>query len=185
MAVTARSGSVIGNKQRSLRDQFWPNQSGLLWHRIANKGFTTIPKTMPLVLRIMDELSKGRPISSTYMTLWCSTWDNSFVTLNKHREMATAAGFTGQRGERTWADRMKLLQQLRFIDIKPGASGPMAFALIYNPHFVIRWHWSRRTPGLIEASYNSLVEWANEIGANDMTAEVLPKEFGPEPAAAE
>ena len=47
--------------------------------RKAHKGFTTIPKTMPLILRIMDEMTKGAPVSSTYMTLWCSTWDNGFV----------------------------------------------------------------------------------------------------------
>jgi hypothetical protein len=125
---------------------------------------------MPLIQRIMDEMSNRYPLSSTYLTLWCSTWDNSFVTLSKSRQMAFAAGFGGQRAVQTWGDRMKRLQDLHFIDIKPGDLGPMTFAIIWNPHMVIK------TPGLTEASYNALVAWALDIGAKDMT-DALPPEI--------
>ena len=167
--ATIREAGAIAKKQLAIRDLHWPTAASLLWHRTANKGFATIPKTLPLILKIMDEMTKGAPVSSTYLTLWCCTWDNSFVVLNKHGEMANAAGFGGQRGEHTWAARMKKLAELHFIDIKPGKSGPMSNAIIWNPHMVIRWHHDNKTPGLTEASYNSLVEWALEIGAKDMT----------------
>ena len=166
---TVREVKAIAKKQLAIRNLHWPDGDKYLWDRKSNNGFTTIPKTMPLILKIMDEMTKGAPVSSTYMTLWCCTWDNSFVVLNKHRDMANAAGFGGQRGEHTWATRMKKLQELRFIDIKPGKSGPMSNAIIWNPHLVLRWHHEQKTPGLIEASYNSLVEWALDIGAKDMT----------------
>ncbi len=167
--ATARELSAIAKKQLALRDQLWPAFSELLWHRSAHKGYTTIPKTMPLILKIMDEMTKGTPVSSTYLTLWCSTWDNSFVSLSKPAEMAYAAGFGGQRGVHTWTTRMKLLQKLRFVDIKPGKAGPMSHAIILNPHLIIRWHHEHKTPGLSEASYTSLVEWAMDVGAKDMT----------------
>jgi hypothetical protein len=64
---------------------------------------------------------------------------------------------------------MKKLQELRFIDIKPGKSGPMSNAIIWNPHLVLQYHHACKTPGLMEASYNALIEWALEIGAKDMT----------------
>jgi hypothetical protein len=167
--TTIREAGAIAKKQLALRDLHWPNVEGRLWNRKANKGFATIPKTMPLILKILDEMTKGAPVSSTFLTLWCCTWDNSFVVLNKHGDMANASGFGGQRGEYTWSTRMLKLQELGFIDIKPGKSGPMSNAIIYNPHFVIRWHRIQKTPGLTEASYNSLVEWAFDIGARDMT----------------
>src|SRR5947207_988385 len=95
--------AALANKQLSLREQLWPSASEYLWDRNARTeagykhvGYTTIPKTMPLILKIMDEMSKNYPLSATYLTLWCSTWDNSFVTLSKPREMAHAAGFGGQ-----------------------------------------------------------------------------------------
>ncbi|MEA3040143.1 MAG: hypothetical protein QOE79_2656 [Sphingomonadales bacterium] len=63
---------------------------------------------------------------------------------------------------------MKKLRELEFIDIKPGKSGPMSNAIIWNPHYILRWHHHIKTPGLTEASYNSLIETALDIGAQEM-----------------
>lgn len=63
---------------------------------------------------------------------------------------------------------MQLLQKLNFINIKPGKSGPISHVIIWNPHRVIRWHHKNKTPGLVEANFNALLERALEIGANDM-----------------
>ena len=63
---------------------------------------------------------------------------------------------------------MKKLQELCFIDVKPGKSGPFGNAIIWNPHLVIRWHKAQGTPGLTSASFNALLEQALEIGAQDM-----------------
>ena len=82
--TTIREASAITKKQLALRELHWPGKEDMLWHRLANKGFATIPKTMPMILKIMDDMTKGAPVSSTYLTLWCHTWDNSFVVLNKH-----------------------------------------------------------------------------------------------------
>ena len=166
--TTKRAGSAIRLKNMALRDHLWPGNAIWLWDRNAHKGFTTIPKTMPLILKIMDEMTKGAPVSSTYLALWCSTWDNSFVTLSKPGDLAVASGFGGQRGEHTWLGRVKKLQELGFITVKAGKSGPMSHALIFNPHWVIRYHHDRKTPGLMEASYTALLELALEVGANDM-----------------
>jgi hypothetical protein len=172
--ATAREASAIVKKQLGLRDLHWPGMEAWLWNRKAQKGFATIPKTMPLILKIMDEITKGAPVSSTYLTLWCHTWDNSFVVLNKHGDMANASGFGGQRGEHTWATRMKKLQQLEFIDIKAGKSGPMGNAIIWNPHYIIRYLHHIKTPGMTEASFNALMETALDIGATDMTTAWSP-----------
>lgn len=166
--TSVREAGAIAKKQLAIRELHWPGAEPHLWHRKANKGFTTIPKTMPLILKAMDEITKGAPVSSTYLALWCCQWDNSFVVLNKPGDMANAAGFGGQRGEHTWATRMRKLQELSFIDIKAGKSGPMSNAIIWNPHLAIRYLHDQKTPGLTEATYNSLVEWALDVGAMDM-----------------
>ena len=81
--------------------------------------------------------------------------------------MAHAAGFSGQRAEYTWAARMKILQGLRFIEIKPGKSGPISHAII----LITRRHHEEKTPGLTEASYNMLIDRALEVGAKDMVGD--------------
>ena len=178
--ATAREASAITKKQLAMRELHWPGAEPNLWQRRVNKGFTTIPKTMPMILKIMDEMTKGAPVSTTYLTLWCNTWDNSFAVLSKPGDMANASGFGGQRGEHTWATRMRKLQELHFIDIKGGKSGPMSNAIIWNPHYVLRWHHEQKTPGLTQASYEALIEWALDIGAKDMT-DPLP-DLAPAPA---
>lgn len=174
--ITTRETNAIAQKQLDQRNALWPGIEPYLWNRKANKGFATIPKTMPLILKIMDEMSNGKPVSSTYLGLWCATWDNSFVNISKANEMAHATGFTGQRAEYTWGARMKILKDLFFIDIKPGKSGPISHVIIFNPHKVIQHHRQKKTPGLVEASYNMLIDRALDIGAKDML------EGDPEPA---
>lgn len=171
--TSAKAKHTIAARYLQLRDQLWPGAEPSLWDRHAHKGFATIPKTMPLILGIIDEMTKNNPASRTYLALWCATWDNSYVTLSKARDLAYASGFGSQRAEYTWGTRMKLLQQLHFIDIKPGKSGPMGHAIIWNPHMVIRWHHENKTKsGMQEGSFTALVEWALEMGAKDMTATI-------------
>ena len=177
----AKDGNTIAKKQLLQREQLWPGAEPWLWHRKANKGFATIPKTMPLLLQIMDDLSNGKPLSTTYLGLWCDTWDNSMVNVSKHQEMAHAAGFSGQRAVYTWSGRMQLLKSLNFIDIKPGRSGAISHVLIWNPHRIIRKHHDQKTPGLLEANYNALVERALDIGANDMFDQVMVAPAPPPP----
>ncbi len=64
---------------------------------------------------------------------------------------------------------MKKLKELGFIDIKAGKSGLLSYALIYNPHHVLRQHYEAKTPGLIEASFTAL----GVTGANDMLSTCL------------
>lgn len=181
--VSVREGGAIAKKQLALRDHLWPGMAPYLWDRKAHKGFATIPKTMPLIMRIMDEMTKGAPVSSTYMTLWCSTWDNGFVQTIRPGEMAFASGFGGQRGEHTWAARVKKLEELSFISLKAGKSGPMTHALIFNPHIILRHHYEAKTPGLMEASFNALVALALEVGAMDLFPTPAPTAPPPPPAA--
>lgn len=169
-------GKAIAKKQLEQRDAMWPGAAPRLWDRNAHKGFATIPKTMPLILQIMDEMSKGKPVSSTYLGLWCATWDNSFVNISKPDEMAHGAGFGGQRAQYTWVTRVNILHDLKFIDIQPGKSGAISHILIWNPHIVIREHHKAKTQGLMEASFNMLLERALEIGARDMIEELAGTE---------
>jgi hypothetical protein len=171
----------IAQRQLELRGRLWPHHvDGHIWQRKHHNGFATIPRTMPLMLTIMDDLSDGKPVSATYNELWCRAFDECFVTLSKPREMAFHAGFTGQRGERTWRERMKILAELGFIDIKEGPSGPMSYALILNPYLVIRRHLHQKHPGIRVDKYNALMERAGEIGATDLD---MPDPWAPAPVA--
>ena len=157
-------------KQAELRKQVFGdiNAAGV-WHRKTAKGFTTIPRTMPLLGQLMDGLSgKGKPVSTTYLELWCRSNDDGFVILNKQAEIAFASGFSGQRGVATWKERVRKLEELQFIITKPGVSGSLHYVQLWNPYLIVKYHRSQNTAGFLEDRYTALVERTMEIGAKDL-----------------
>jgi len=133
-----KKSSMIGKRRNELREQLRPTiRPEQIWDRKKSKGFTTIPRQMPYFLRAMDTLSSGRPVSQTYLALWCRCYDEGVVKL-EHQDMAFESGFTGQRGVQTWRDRIRTLSELGFILTAEGASGPLSHALILNPFLVVK-----------------------------------------------
>ena len=149
------------------RKKFWPDlQDEDLWIRTQRKGFTTIPRPMPLIMQIMDQLSKKtKPVSSTYLELWCRSFDDCFVTLNNQAVLAFHSGFEGQRALATWRGRLDILNELGFIDLKPGPNGEMSYALILNPFHVIKKLYEEKR--IAEGIYNALIDRMIEIKATD------------------
>ncbi|WP_125182730.1 hypothetical protein [Minwuia thermotolerans] len=165
MAGSGRSRSKIERRNRLLRDSLWPDAESRIWHYQKSDGWLNIPRAMPAILRTMDSLTKGQPVSSTYFDLWCRTYNNGFVTASKPGEMAFFSGFDGERAQRTWISRVRKLQELGFIDIKEGPSGPVSYILIENPYTALK---KLSDKGLIQARmWNALIARMIEIGADD------------------
>lgn len=123
---------------------------------------------MNLIGRIMDQLSgKGHPVFSTYLTLWCRVYDEAFVEIRNDREVAFESGFSGTRGEVTWRGRMRKLQELGFVDIKPGLASEFQYVLILNPVHVIIKNYAAKELSQ-DMAYKALMARLIEVGADDM-----------------
>lgn len=160
--------NAIYQRQIEARTKLWPEISNQhIWYRLERDGFVTMPRAMPLIMRIMDHLAgKGIPVSLVYLDIWCRSFDEGFVQLNKPDEMAYYSGFSGQRALRTWKDRINRLAALGFISVKAGPSGPLSYALIFNPYHVI----SRANSAgeLIDGMWEALIMRSSEISATDL-----------------
>jgi hypothetical protein len=164
----AAKASAILKRQLEVRRRLWPDVSTeMTWNRTERTGFVTMPRAMPLILRIMDYLAgKGCPVSSVYLDIWCRTFDECFLQITKADEMATYSGFTGQRAVRTWRERIAKLEELGFIDIKYGLTKEVQFVLLPNPYHVIaRAYANGKLP--VEM-WNALMVRSAEIGADDL-----------------
>jgi hypothetical protein len=133
-----------------------------------NEGWVALPRLMPLMLSIMDDLTdKGFPVSRTYLELWSRIRiEESFLALNRPEEMAFHAGFEGQRALRTWKDRIQRLADLGFIGVRPGPLGELSYAVIYNPYHVIKCAYIAGK--FQEKKWQALVIRANEVNALDL-----------------
>jgi hypothetical protein len=87
--VQRRRTLKIRETQQKLRSRLWPKlDESKLWHREKKHGFITIPRPMPLIMKIMDDLAGGQPVSTAYLELWCRSFDESFVTLSNPGNIA-------------------------------------------------------------------------------------------------
>jgi hypothetical protein len=158
----------ILERQLDARRKLWPDLTdGMLWS-MDNDGWVALPRLMPLLLNIMDDLSgKGFPVGRTYLELWSRMRiEESFLTLNRPEEMAFHAGFEGQRALRTWKDRIQRLANLGFIGVKPGPLGDLSYAVIYNPYHIVKRAY---LAGQVhENKWQALAIRTNEVGAFDL-----------------
>ena len=154
-------------RQLVARSKLWPEiTEPMLWSK-ANEGWVALPRLMPLMMSIMDDLSeKGFPIGQTYLEMWARLRDEQFLTLNRPEEMAFHAGFEGQRALRTWKKRVNILAELGFIGLIPGPLGDLSYAIFYNPYHIIKKaHLAKKVQ---ERKWQALVVRANEVSAFDL-----------------
>lgn len=150
-----------------LRNQLWPDlDPNELWEtgRDEKKGWVKIPRAMPIIFRILDDLAdKGKPISNTFLALWCRNMGDHLILIPEPKILVFESGFNGPRGESTWRSRMKKLCELGFIDAKP-VTGPYSHVLLFNPYRVIK---GKHDQGKVnDTDFIALFERAQKIGAD-------------------
>jgi hypothetical protein len=151
-------------KRRALRDQLWPDADDKVWSRHTGRGFTSVPRLLPHVVHLIDELagSRGSP-GYVYLELWFRAFDEGIVSIDDELKHAYAAGYTGTRALRTWRGHMLVLQELGFIRVKAAGNREIGHVLLVNPILVCQELKDRgRAP---EEWWTAFVQRANEIGA--------------------
>lgn len=159
----------MSQRMEKLRVELWPDvPTDRVWNRKDSDGFTTIPRTLTLIGTIADMLAgKNKRVSAVYWGLWCRVWDTTgVVNIENEYELATEAGFSGERRVYTWRDRLKLLINLKFIEVQEGPKGPYQYVLIFNPYQVLYDH--RQAKNIQNQYWFSLIERADEIRATDI-----------------
>lgn len=157
----------LAEKRQKLIESLWSKEEldkMPLWHRKLKNGFTTMPRTMPQIHRIMDKhAGSGKPISGTNLALWCNVFDESFLEIKEKPRYAFESGFSGERAVTTWAGRMRKLEELGFITSKSGVNGEFSFIMLLNPLLVIKGLYENKPK---DALYNALVSRMSDVGAN-------------------
>ncbi|MGO9017033.1 MAG: hypothetical protein ACLQVJ_01640 [Syntrophobacteraceae bacterium] len=181
--MSAEAGSKRLHKIRQnysrMRTEYWPHITDeWLWLKTKRVGYTPIPRVLPYVLNIMDTLAGEMRISSTYLALWCRSFDEAIVVANDQEAMAAESGFAGNRAVSTWKMRMKKLVELKFIATAEGRSGKYNYVLILNPFKIVKLHYAEGN--VPKPSFNALYDRAVEVGAEeDLMWDPLVVEQGP------
>jgi len=140
MAISPKP--TLEAKRRAMRDQLFPGCEAELWNRKAVNGFTTIPRTLGLIMTLLEQMfdrKKGHDVSRTYFELWCRPFDDYLIEVTDVEAFAFSAGFVSKgRNVRSWEERVKVLADLGFIKVAPNGSRKQGYILVVDPHRVVK-----------------------------------------------
>ncbi|MGW8389810.1 hypothetical protein [Pseudoduganella sp. HUAS MS19] len=161
--ASARRVKMAERAQQQMDLHFPGMPDAWLWTRKKNDGFTTMPRTMPLVMQAIDEQSKGQPAGHALFCLWARSPDHPMLVIENPATFASEAGFVGIRAVDTWRRRMKVLRDLLFIRAEPGPSGDFHYVLLTNPNAAME---NLKVAGKIQTGlYSRFLDRLAEVGA--------------------
>jgi hypothetical protein len=158
MKVPLRHGLVpvkkktVAERRIELRDDLWPNAADEVWSRKTEKGFSTIPRTLSLIMTLIDQIGpKGKNASLVYCDFWCRVFDEAMlIEVTDEQELAYSSGFITPRSLRSWQERVNSLEKHGFIRVQAKGLRKHGFILIRHPHIVVQ---ELRKKGLVPDSW--------------------------------
>jgi hypothetical protein len=134
LTINKTTGS---EKRDTLRNEYFPAEDA--WTGVNEKGWFRAPRTLPLLLSLMRSkaLSGRLDPSPVYLELPARHFDGGVIEMIHEADHAYAAGYTGRRAMRSWQERMKLLEKLGFIRVKPIGNQKYRYVLIVHPTAVV------------------------------------------------
>lgn len=159
----ARRLNMSERAEQQMQVLFPGVSDALVWRRKTHHGFSTVPRTLPIVMQGVDAQSKGQPAGHVLFCLWARSPDHPLVTIENPSTFAAEAGFIGERAVDTWRRRMRRLRELGLIATKDGASGEFHYVLLLNPNAAL---WQMKERGLVQdILYARFMDRVLEVGA--------------------
>ena len=158
----------------------------VLWRRKTNDGFTTLPRTLPIIMQAIDMAYSGQPAGHVLFCLWARSPDHPLIVIENPATFAAEAGYQGDRKVDTWRRRMKILRDLKMILTKPGPSGEFHYVLLLNPNVALGWMKEKGKGQVQNEVYGRFIDRLAEVGAYgeiEGIRELLVEEQTPQSAA--
>jgi hypothetical protein len=126
-------------KRIELRDHLFPGLVEHIYPPPGTKGWCLMPRYMPQIINLLSErrFSGGMDLMRTYLGLWCDNYGEGFVEIDNEMTYADVAGFRGERGLRSWRDRVRKLQKLGFVETVEMGSAKIGFVGIVDPSYAV------------------------------------------------
>ena len=96
------------------------------WSSKKAGGFWQAPRSLPLILSLIDNLAKGKDCSRVYVDLWPGTSAMAVVEIRERGGECSLLRVHGQRARRSWLERIDVLQDHGFVRTLLGAIARLA-----------------------------------------------------------
>lgn len=126
--------TAAARRRMDFRRQIWPEvEEDELWDRKEFTGFTTIPRTLSIIMRIIDEIDRVNA-GRVYFDLWCRSFDDYVIEIRDEYDAAYSSGYSGQRAVRSWRERVAVLESVGFVKAQRASHGAYRLILVVDPH---------------------------------------------------
>jgi hypothetical protein len=133
--TTPRPKNQAEANREQIRDTLFPGSAQDIYHRKIHNGYSTIPRTLGLILTLIEQLAeKGKNPSRVFCELWFRTFDDKLVEVKDESEFAYASGLSVRR----WRERVDVLEKLGFIKLAPNGNKKYGYILLRNPNNVVQ-----------------------------------------------
>lgn len=163
--ITSKPVTKAATRRHEMVDNLWPGARPHLWHRTREDGYSSVPRTLPLIMSLIDDLGHGKDASRVYFDLWCRQMDDCYVEVTDEETFAYSSDYyTPGRNVRSWRERVDILQNLGFVSVEPNGSRKYGHILLRHPHAVIRTlHEANKIPA---NWWGAFTKRATEVGAS-------------------
>lgn len=132
-------GAKHASKKRlSTRTRLWPNAGSEVFDpsNRATKGYAQVPRVVPLVARLINEVGGAENAGPLYQVLWAQDWGQGIIEVRSFRGLLYEAGYTGKgsRVERTWEERIRILERLELIRSAARGLDNYGYILLVDPY---------------------------------------------------
>jgi len=128
-------------KRQNTRDRLWPDAASVIFDPSdrTTKGYSQVPRVVPIVARLINEIGGPENAGSLYQVLWAQEWGQGIVEVRSYRQLLYEAGYSakGSRIERTWQERIRILENLGFIRTARRGLDDHAYILLIDPHLAV------------------------------------------------
>jgi len=135
-----RAAAKAIEKRKKTRDRLWPDAEAVVFdpEDQATKGYARVPRVVPLVARLIDEIGGKNKAGRLYQALWAHDWGQSLVEPH-FKVLLYEAGYSvrGKRTERTWQERLDVLLDLKLIRTARRGVDDHGHVLLLDPHLAV------------------------------------------------
>lgn len=177
------AGKAAQDRRTRMRQEFFPHEQAQgLWTARKTVGWFFAPRSLPMVLTVLKKISgeKGDP-TSVYLELYSRHIGEGIIEMGPQEDHAYASGYTGNRGTRTWRDRMKMLEDLGFIKVQRKGTRAHGYVVLIHPALAMeRLNAAGKIPPDLWQAYRS-----RQMEAGEPSAAEIQKRLEESPAKTE
>jgi hypothetical protein len=126
-------------KRIALREHLSPGSSARIWPQPNEAGWSKMPRYIAVILRALQKnASKGYDLGAVYLELLARNEEEGIVEIVKEEEHAYLSGYKANaRGVRSWRERVRMLEQLGFIEAYPRGVARIDQVIVRHPRHAL------------------------------------------------